>query len=108
MIAVVPDLGGQVKSNAQSRNTLAQEIMISFIAFSGRAETGILPHGPEFRSVHIGPYSPCIRKFAWIFRGRTCLFRFIQGTNFYSRISIYFFIHGSCSSLGKVPEFLFL
>ena len=62
VVRVKPDLGGQVKGHGQPGLAGVQQIMIPLIGFLGRAEAGILPHGPEAASVGGGLHAPGVGK----------------------------------------------
>ena len=66
MVGVEADLCGKIESHRKARLAFAQEITIAAVGFDGRAEAGILAHGPEAAAVHRGIDSARVRKFAGV------------------------------------------
>ena len=52
VVAVVANLRRQVEGDAQAAHSLTQQIAVAGVGFLGRAEPGVLPHGPEAAAVH--------------------------------------------------------
>src|SRR4030042_100688 len=46
------ELGGEVKSDAQSRLPLGEKKAVALVGFLGRTEPGVLAHGPKAAAVH--------------------------------------------------------
>ncbi len=54
VVRVEPHLGGEVEGTRQSRLPCAQEELEPFVGVLGRAEPGVLAHGPQPAPVHAG------------------------------------------------------
>ena len=64
MIGVVAHLGGQVKGAGQAGLAGAEQELETFVGRLGRAETGVLAHGPELAAIHRGLHAAGVRKLA--------------------------------------------
>ncbi len=53
MVGIEADLGGQIERHGEPRGPLRNQISVAPVALFGRAETGILPHGPGAAAVHL-------------------------------------------------------
>jgi hypothetical protein len=47
VVGVVADLRGQVEGDAQAGLALAQQVAVALVGLLGRAEAGVLAHGPQ-------------------------------------------------------------
>ena len=52
VVRIQADLGGQVEGHAQAGLPLLQQVAVAAVGFLGRAEAGVLAHGPELAAVH--------------------------------------------------------
>src|ERR1700680_5122636 len=65
MIGIHAHLRRKIKSDGKTRDALGQKIAVAPVAFLGRAESGVLAHGPEPPAIHIWVNSPCVWVLAW-------------------------------------------
>ncbi len=54
MIRIQPDLGRQIKGDAQTGLAMLEQIAVARVRFLRGTEAGILPHGPVASPVHVG------------------------------------------------------
>ena len=73
MIGIHAHLRGQIESHGESGDALREQIAVTPVALLGRAETGVLAHGPEPAAVHLrvnaAGVTELARQFAWVAMG---------------------------------------
>src|SRR5579883_800752 len=60
MVGIHTHLRRQVEGYGEPGGALGQQIAIAPVALLGRAEAGILPHGPEAAAIHVAIDAACI------------------------------------------------
>src|SRR6478672_9409283 len=95
MVAVITNLRWQVEGYTESHHTLAQQVMVAFVAFLSCAEAGVLPHGPELAAIHIGLHATRKRFFTGLFKWWLRLLQVVFGVHLFyfdAAVGINFFI----------------